>query len=72
MKVRKAILKGFNSTDYTAVLQLTESSKIYLEGITVARNIPSAEMIIERQVIVCFSDEYNSKDALVTAVFEQG
>ncbi len=44
MNLRKAVLKSFNSGDYTATIQLTGSYKTYLEGIAVARNLPAAEM----------------------------
>ena len=40
MSLRKGILKGFNSGNYTATVQLTGSLKVYLEGIAVARDIP--------------------------------
>ena len=46
MRLRKAVLKSFNSGDYTATVQLASSYKVYLEGIAVARNIPAAEMAL--------------------------
>ena len=49
MALRKAILKSFNSLDYTATVQLTGSYKAYLEGVTVARNLPAAEMALGRK-----------------------
>jgi len=45
MDIRKAILKSFNSTLYTAVVQLTGSHTAYLKDIPVARNIAAAEMV---------------------------
>ena len=69
MSLRKAILKSFNSGDYTATVQLAGSQKVYLEGIAVARNLPAAEMALGRKVAVIFFDESNAKDAVVVAVY---
>ena len=69
MKLRKAILKSFNSGNYTATVQLSASYKVYLEDIAVARNIPSAEMTAGRKTTVAFFDEYNAKEAVVIAVY---
>ena len=64
MSLRKGILKSFNSGDYTATVQLTGSYKSYLEGITVARNLPTAEMVTGRKVAVNLFDEHNPKEAV--------
>ncbi len=69
MKLRKAILRSFNSGNYTATVQLTGSYKVYLEDVAVARNIPSAEMVQGRKVAVIFFDEHNPKEAVVVAVY---
>ena len=69
MKLRKAVLKSFNSGNYTATIQLAGSYKAYLEGVAVARNIPAAEMALERKVAVVFFDEFNPKEAVVIAVY---
>jgi hypothetical protein len=69
MYLRKAILKSFNSGNYTATVQLTSSLKVYLEDITVARNLPTAEMTAGRKVAVIFFNEYNAKEAVVIAVY---
>ena len=69
MSSRKGILKSFDSGDYTATVQLSSSYKVYLEGITVARNIPTAEMTAGRKVAVIFFDEHNAKEAVVIAVY---
>ena len=67
--MRKAVLRGFNSGDYTATIQLSASHKVYLEGVAVARNIPAAEMALGRKVAVVFFDEHNAKEAVVVAVY---
>ena len=69
MSVRKAILKSFNSGNYTATVQISGSYKAYLEGIPVARNLPAAEMALGRKVAVIFFDEHNPKEAVVIAVY---
>lgn len=55
MSLRKAILKSFNSGDYTATVQISGSNKVYLEGIAVARNLSSGEMTAGRNVAVFFT-----------------
>jgi hypothetical protein len=69
MRVKKAVLKSFNSGDYTATIQLAGSYKVYLEGVPVARNLPAAEMALGRKVAVIFFDEHNPKEAVVVAVY---
>ena len=69
MDLRKAILRGFDSGSYKATVQLAGSHKVYLEDITVARNLPVAEMNAGRQVAVIFFDAHNAKEAVVVAVY---
>lgn len=69
MSLQKGLLKSFSSINYTATVQLTGSYKAYLEGVTVARNIPTGEMTAGRKVAVIFFDEHNPRDAVVVAVY---
>jgi hypothetical protein len=69
MRLRKAVLKSFNSGSYTATIQLAGSYKVYLEDVTVARNLPTAEMVAGRKVAVILFDEHNPKEAVVVAVY---
>ena len=69
MRLRKGVLKSFNSGAYTATVQLASSYKVYLEDVAVARNLPVAEMIAGRKVAVVFFDEHNTKEAVVVAVY---
>ena len=69
MRLRKAVLKSFNSGNYTATVQLAGSYKVYLEEVTVARNLPTAEMTAGRKVAVIFFDEHNPKEVVVVAVY---
>ena len=69
MSLQKGLLKSFSSVNYTATVHLTGSYKAYLEGITVARNIPTGEMIAGRKVAVIFYDEHNPREAVIIAVY---
>ncbi len=69
MTIRKAILKSFNSANYTASIQLAGSARAYLEDIVVARNLPAAEMVAGRKTAVVFFDEHNPGEAVVFAVY---
>ena len=69
MGLYKGVLKGFDSGDYTATVQLSGSYKVYFEGVTVARNIPSAEMTAGRKVAVSLFDEFDAGEAIVVAVY---
>jgi len=69
MNLKKGLLKSFDSGSYTASLQLTGSHTAYLDGVTVARNLPAVEMVLGRGVAVIFFDEHNAKDAVVIAVY---
>jgi len=68
MKIKKATLKSFSSSSYTATIQLSGDHKVYLEDIAVARNIPSAEMMAGRRLAVLFFDENSPREAVVIAV----
>jgi hypothetical protein len=69
VRLKKGVLKSFNSGNYTGTVQLASSYKVYLEDISVARNLPSAEMLAGRKVAVVFFDESNPKEAVVVAVY---
>jgi len=69
MKIKKAELKSFNATNYTATVRLAEGYKVFLEDVTVARNLTSAEMVAGRKVAVIFFDENSPKEAVVIAVY---
>ena len=48
--IKKATLKSWSSSSFTATVQIAGSNKAYLEGIKVARHIPSAEMVLGRNL----------------------
>jgi len=67
--IKKAVLRSFDSETYAAIVEISGSSKVYLEGVAIARNIPSGEMINGRNLAVVFFEEHNVKEAVVVAVF---
>ncbi len=67
--IKKAILKAWYASSYTATIQTAGSARAYLEGIKVARNLPSAEMVPGRTLAVLFLDKNNPADAVVIAVY---
>ena len=69
MKIKKAELRSFNATNYTATVRLAGGYKVYLEDVAVARNLPSGEMVAGRKVAVIFFDENNAGEAVVAAVY---
>ena len=69
MRMKKGVLRNFNSSTYTATVQFAGSYKVYLEDVAVARNLPTAEMTAGRKVAVILFDEHNPKEAVVVAVY---
>ena len=69
MRLRKGVLRSFNSGNYTATVRIGGSFKVYLEDITVARNLPADEMVAGRKVAVVFFDDNSPKEAVVMAVY---
>jgi len=69
MRLKKGVLKSFNSGAYTTTVQLASSYKAYIEDVAVARNIAAAEMTVGRKVAVVFFDEHNVKEAVLVAVY---
>ena len=69
MRFRKGVLKTFESSTYTATVQLASSYKVYLDEISVARNLPVSEMVAGRKVVVVFFDENNPKEAVIVGVY---
>ncbi len=69
MDIKRGTLKSFDSGAYTATLQMAGSLATWLQGIPVARNIPSAEMVAGRTCAVILFDPANPQDAVVAAVW---
>jgi len=65
------ILKNFDSGTYKAGVQLAGSLTTYFDGISVAKNIPSAALVIGNYVIVAIP-RGNPRDACVIATWPQG
>lgn len=69
MHVRNGTVKSFDSGAYTATVQLAGSLLVWLTGIPVARNIPSAEVLPDRKCAIVFFDDTNPNDAVLIAVY---
>ena len=65
----KGVLKAFTSGTYTATVQIQGSLSVWLEDVPVSRGLPTAEMVIGRNVTVVFLDPGNPDDAVVVAVW---
>ena len=59
------LIDNYDSFTYNLFQYLSELG----EDITVARNLPSAEMITGRKVAVLFFDEHSPKEAVIVAVY---
>lgn len=70
--IGKAILKSFNSGDYTATIQLAASYEVYMEGTAVARNLSAAEMALGRKVAVIFFDQHKPEEAVASSRLHLG
>ncbi len=67
--MKKGILKAFNSTSYTATIQVQGSLSVWLEDVLADRRYPAtAEMVTGRNVDLLFFEAGNTADAVVVAV----
>ena len=66
--IEVGILKNFDSGTYKAGVQFAGSLTTYFDNVNVAKNIPSAAMVVGNYVIVAIPGG-NSRDAVVIAVF---
>jgi hypothetical protein len=69
VEIRKGTVKGFDAGSYTATVQVVGSLSVWLKGVPVARNVPSAEMGTGRTCAILFFDPSNPKDGVVVAVW---
>ena len=69
METRKGVLKTFDSVKYEATVQIFGSLSVWLEGVPVARNIPTADMVAGRNCAIIFFDPGNPKDGVLVAVY---
>ena len=63
--IKKGILKAFNSTPYTATIQVQGSLSVWLEDVPMSR---TAEMVTGRNVFLLFLEAGNIEGAVVVAV----
>jgi len=67
--IKKAMLKSFNATAYTATVQIVGSLSAWLQDVPVSRAIPSAEMVAGRACALLLLDPSNPQDSVVVAVW---
>ena len=72
MAIRRGTLKSFDSGGYTATIQMEGSLTTWLQGLPVARDIPSGEMVAGRTCAVILFASANPQDAVVAAVWVWG
>lgn len=74
--IEKGILRGYDSINHRADIQLMGSLTTYFDAVKVARNIPADEMVIGRHVFIAIPDNNrevassNPGNAAVIAVFD--
>lgn len=69
MEILKATIRSFDATAHTATVQIAGSIATWLDGVPVARNIPTSEVTTGRRCAVLFFDAANPTDAVVLAVY---
>ena len=65
--IKKGILKAWASP--LSSVQIIGSLSVYLDSIPTSRAIPTAEMVVGRNVAVLFLDPSNFLDAVIIAVW---
>ncbi len=68
-ELKRGTIRSFNATDYTAPVQVDGSLLGWLEGVAVARNIPSTEMVAGRSCALLIFDTSNPDDAVLIGVW---
>jgi hypothetical protein len=69
MEMKRGILRAFDAGSYKASVQIAGSLSTYLDGVPVARNIDSAQLINGRRVGLLLFDPSNPDDMVLVAVW---
>jgi hypothetical protein len=69
MEIRHGTLRHFDAGTYTATVEFAGSIAVWLNGVPVARNIDSAELLTGRHCAVLQFDPSNPDDAVLAAVW---
>jgi hypothetical protein len=67
--LKKGILRAYDAVNHRATVEISGSSKSYLEGVAVARSISGGEMVTGRTLAIAFFDEHNAGEAMVVGVY---
>jgi hypothetical protein len=68
--IKRGILKEFDCETYLATVQMIGSLPTYLHGIPVSRGIASAEMAVDRSVLIYFAAPGVPASAVLIAVWK--
>ena len=70
MELRHGTIRGFNSSAFTADVQLDGSVPTWLTGARISRAIPSSEVLTGRSCIVAFvADPSDPTETVVISVY---
>ncbi len=70
MELRRGTVRGFDSSSFTADVQLDGSVSTWLTGVRISRAIPSSEILAGRSCIIAFaSDPSDPTEAVVIAIY---
>ena len=67
--IRKGILKTFDSSAYTASVQIVGSLSVWLDSVKVSEALAAVDMVAGRSVAVLFLDPSNPDDAIVIGLW---
>ena len=70
MELRRGTVRGFDSSSFTADVQLDGSVPTWLTGARISRAIPSSEILPGRSCIIAFaSDPSDPTEAVIIAIY---
>lgn len=67
--IRKGILKSFDSSAYTASVQIVGSLSVWLDDVKVSEALAAVDMVAGRSIAVLFLDPSNPDDAVVIGLW---
>lgn len=67
-EIKKATVKSYDAPTHKATVQIAGSLGVWLDGVRVATDIPSADVQAGRQCTVLFLDPSNQDDAVIITV----
>ena len=68
MDLRRAVLRAFDATTYTATIQVVGSRSAFLDGVPVSRGLPAAELVPGRDCVLLLFEATDPSDAMLLGV----